>query len=210
MNPTIIQHKPAGRGTATHLRVQTATRTEEPFLINTLSSAFYHDPVVRWIFPDPRQYSTHFPELVRRFGGQAFERNTALRIEGRPAAALWLPPGTGPDEEGLVALLQRAVSPDRLPHVFAVFEQMNSFHPPRPHWYLPLVGVDPSQQGQGLGSALLQHALDRCDREGVIAYLESSHPRNIPLYERHGFLELGEIQAGDSPTIVPMLRPPNR
>ena len=29
-----------------------------------------------------------------------------------------------------------------------------------------------------------------------MAYLESSNPRNIPLYERHGFEALGEIQVG--------------
>ncbi len=64
-------------------------------------------------------------------------------------------------------------------------------------------------QGWGHGSARLRrHALEQCDRDGVIAYLESSNPRNIPLYERHGFASLGSIQAGSSPTIVPMLRRP--
>ena len=47
-----------------------------------------------------------------------------------------------------------------------------------------------------------------CDRDGVLAYLESSNLRNVPLYERHGFEVLGAIQAGGSPSIVPMLRPP--
>jgi hypothetical protein len=40
----------------------------------------------------------------------------------------------------------------------------------------------------------------------VPAYLESSNPANVPLYERHGFRALGTIQAGSSPTIFPMLR----
>jgi hypothetical protein len=30
----------------------------------------------------------------------------------------------------------------------------------------------------------------------------------VPLYERHGFEVLGSIQAGSSPTVVPMLRRP--
>jgi hypothetical protein len=45
---------------------------------------------------------------------------------------------------------------------------------------------------------------------GIAAYLESSNPRNISLYERHGFERLGTIQSGASPTMVPMLRPPRR
>ena len=71
---------------------------------------------------------------------------------------------------------------------------------------LPLIGVDPVQQGRGQGGALLRHALERCDREGMPAYLESSNPRNVPLYERHGFESIGRIQAGSSPTVIPMLR----
>ncbi len=56
--------------------------------------------------------------------------------------------------------------------VFAVFEQMGRHHPREPHWFLPLIGVDPMYQGQGRGSALLRHALLQCDRDRVPAYLE--------------------------------------
>ena len=92
--------------------------------------------------------------------------------------------------------------------VFAVFEQMGRYHASEPHWYLPLMGVDPSQQNKGFGSALLQHTLNQFDRENKLAYLESSNPRNISLYKRHGFELLGTIQKGTSPSIAPMLRRP--
>jgi ribosomal protein S18 acetylase RimI-like enzyme len=92
--------------------------------------------------------------------------------------------------------------------VFAVFEAMAKYHPTEPHWYLPLIGVDPSHQGKGHGAELMTHALQRCDREQVPAYLEASSPRNISLYRRHGFETLGTIQVGSSPPLVPMLRVP--
>ena len=95
-----------------------------------------------------------------------------------------------------------------LPNIFAVFEYMGRYHPSEPYWYLPLVGVDPLQQGKGLGSALLQHALIQCDCDSKLAYLESSNPRNIPLHERYGFELLSTIQTGTSHTIFPMLRRP--
>ncbi|HET6808200.1 MAG TPA: GNAT family N-acetyltransferase, partial [Nitrososphaera sp.] len=72
----------------------------------------------------------------------------------------------------------------------------------------PFVGVDPLQQGRGFGSALLEHTLIQCDNDSKLAYLESSNPKNIPLYQRHGFEALGTIQVGPSPTIFPMLRRP--
>ena len=36
------------------------------------------------------------------------------------------------------------------------FKKMDSYHPKEPHWYLPLLGVDPFYHSKGFGSALLQ------------------------------------------------------
>jgi ribosomal protein S18 acetylase RimI-like enzyme len=59
-----------------------------------------------------------------------------------------------------------------------------------------------------LGSALLEHALARCDGDHTLAYLESSNSPNNLLYERHGFEVIGTIQVGASPPIWPMVRRP--
>jgi ribosomal protein S18 acetylase RimI-like enzyme len=85
---------------------------------------------------------------------------------------------------------------------------MGEFHPTEPHWYLPLIGVDVTKQSRGYGSALLRYALERCDRDRLTAYLEATSPLNRPLYERHGFEELGMIQEGSSPPMWPMHRKP--
>jgi len=85
---------------------------------------------------------------------------------------------------------------------------MMAFHPKEPHWYLPIFGVDPARHGNGLGSALLRHATARTDAAGLPAYLESSNPRNVTFYERHGFVPVGTIQVGSSPPLVPMYRSP--
>jgi ribosomal protein S18 acetylase RimI-like enzyme len=61
-------------------------------------------------------------------------------------------------------------------------------------------------QGRRYGSALLQHILLQCNRDHAPAYLESTNPANIRLYERHGFEVLDTIQVGSSPPIFPMLR----
>jgi ribosomal protein S18 acetylase RimI-like enzyme len=82
---------------------------------------------------------------------------------------------------------------------------MGRYHPREPHWYLPLIGVDPACQGRGCGAALMRHALSRCDRDGAPAYLESTNPRNRPLYERHGFERSDRSDRHVAP-IVPMLR----
>ena len=108
----------------------------------------------------------------------------------------------------MMSMIREHVPAERLDDMMRVFEQMDEYHPKAPCWYLPMIGVDPACQGRGYGSALLRFALERIDRDGAAAYLESSNPRNVPLDERHGVEVIGNIQAGTSPSIVPMLRSP--
>lgn len=176
--------------------------------VATLTLAFSTDPMARWSLPDPQQYLTYFPQLVRAFGGNSFEQGTAHQMAGFAAVALWLTPGCEPDHEALMTIMTEAMPASHQPEAARIFEQMAQFHPSEPHWYLPLIGVDPIHQRKGYGSVLLQFALEECDRDGMPAYLEASNPANIPFYERHGFRMTGEIQEGSSPTLYPMLRKP--
>lgn len=189
-------------------KVKTATAAEEATVIDVVVLAFSADPAARWTWRDPQQYLMHFPRFVKAFGSKAFSHGSAYYVDGYAGAALWLPPEVQPDEEALITLVQGTASEQSQEHVFGVLEQMGRYHPSEPHWYLSLMGVDPFHQGQGLGSALMQHALIPCDRDRKLAYLESTNTKNIPLYERHGFDLLGTIQVGTSPPIFPMLRKP--
>jgi GNAT superfamily N-acetyltransferase len=175
--------------------------------IDTIVLAFAADPVARWTWPDSHQYLTTMPNLVRAFGGNAFAHGTAYCTNDCAGAALWLPPGVHPEDETLDVIMQTTVSTSNRDEVFSMFEQMARYHPGEPHWYLPLIGVDPAHQGKGHGDALMLYALQSCDRDHLPAYLESTNPRNISLYRRHGFEPLGTIQVGGSPPLVPMLRP---
>jgi ribosomal protein S18 acetylase RimI-like enzyme len=199
---------PGVEETASAAPIRSATPDDTDRVIATVMLAFAADPFVRHWFPDPHQYLSHFPEGITAFGGSAIHHGTAHYADGFAGAALWLPPGVGPDEEALGALLRHTVAVEKQADLLAVLEQMGAGHPAEPHWYLPLIGVEPAYQRRGLGSALLKHALDRVDRENTPAYLEATSPENIPLYERHGFQLLGTIQAGASPPLFPMLRQP--
>lgn len=178
----------------------------EAAAIDIIALAFAADPIARWVFPDPHVYLTTVPDFVGAFAGGAFAHGTAYCTEDSCGAALWLPPGVHSDEEALGALLEGAIPESRRGAVFEVFEQMGEYHPEEPHWYLPLIGVDPAHHGKGNGGALMAYALERCDRDGTPAYLESTNPRNISLYQRHGFEPICTIQRGSSPPMVPMLR----
>lgn len=87
--------------------------------------------------------------------------------------------------------------------------KMEKVHPSEPHWYLAVLGTDPQYQGKGVGSALMAPVLQKCDAEGVPAYLESSKESNVPFYQRHGFEVKGEVNVKNGPTLWPMWRDPH-
>ncbi|MEZ5889947.1 MAG: GNAT family N-acetyltransferase [Xanthobacteraceae bacterium] len=181
---------------------------DEDRAIATIVLAFAADPIARWTWPRSHDYLASMPEFVRAFAGRAFTSGNAWCTDECTGTALWLPPGLAPDEETLAELMQNTVAPAVLGEIAAGFEQMTKYHPHEPHWYLPLIGVDPAHQGKGHGDALMAHALARCDRERMPAYLESTNPRNMSLYLRHGFAPLGTIRIGSAPPLVPMVRQP--
>lgn len=188
--------------------VRVMTEAEEDSAVDIIALAFAADPMARWTWPQARQYLGAIVRMTRAFGGKSFSNGSAFCTDDYAATALWLPPGLQPDEEELSAVIESTATPAIAHEAAPIFEQMAAYRPTEPHWYLPLIGADPAHQGQGHGNALMAFALARCDGDRSPAYLESSNPRNIPFYKRHGFEPLGEIQVGSSPTLVPMLRPP--
>jgi ribosomal protein S18 acetylase RimI-like enzyme len=172
--------------------------------------AFVADPLARFLWRDPEQYLTNFPAFMKALGTSSIADGNVHYVEGYLGAALWLPPDVHLDMDPLGAILQRTAAPGAQEDMFATLEQMGRYHPSEPHWYLPTIGIDPTQQGKGYGSALLSHALIACDRDRKLAYLEASNTKNIPLYQRYGFELLGTIKVGTAPSVFPMLRKPRQ
>jgi ribosomal protein S18 acetylase RimI-like enzyme len=195
-------------GENTMIIIKNATALDKDCAIDAVVRAFSADPSARWVYRDERQYWANFPIFVKAFAGPAFDHGSADYVVGCSAAALWLPPGTHGDEKALSELLRCSVGESDQKDVFAMFEEMDNCHPAEPHWYLPMIGVAPAEQGRGYGSALLKHGLERCDADDRVAYLEATTPQSVQLYERHGFERLGTIQVGSSPPLFPMLRRP--
>jgi len=190
------------------ISIISASGSNQARAVSTIIMAFASDPIARWVFSDSHQYLTYMPQFVPVFGGRAFEHGTAYCTDDFTAASLWLPAGVHSDEEAMGEVAQRAVPEQDQEKVFGFLGQMGEYHPTEPHWYLPLIGVDPTHQGNGLGSALLRHALAVSDADKLPAYLEATSPNSRRLYERHGFEAIGEIQSADSPPLWPMLRKP--
>jgi len=95
----------------------------------TLILAFAADPVERWLYPEPQQYLSHFPEFLAAFGGKAFAERTAWRLGEFSAVALWLPPGAGADGDTITTSLAGTVAAVKHDALFDVLGQMETPNP---------------------------------------------------------------------------------
>ncbi len=179
--------------------MRAATAADRERMAATLTAAFLDDPVFAWLIPTgwasrERRLHTMFRGLVNSY---LPKDSCYLAAEG-DAVALWAPPGkwqtpmsdiftqVGPF---LGALRWRAI------HSLRTLVAVEAAHPKDPpHWYLGFIGTVPDRQGQGLGADLLREVLAEADRAGLPAYLESSNPRNLTLYRRHGFEVVEELK----------------
>jgi ribosomal protein S18 acetylase RimI-like enzyme len=190
------------------IELRAATPGEQPRAVASVVAAFLTDPIARFAWPSTHDYLRDMPHATNEFAGGSFEHGSAWVAADFSGAALWLPPSVHPNGEALEKLFRETAEPEHLDDLLGTFEQMERWHPEEPHWYLPMIGVEPNAQGRGVGGALMRYAAERFDGAGVLAYLESSNPRNIPLYLRHGFEVMGEIRIGAGPVVTPMLRRP--
>jgi GNAT superfamily N-acetyltransferase len=182
--------------------VRAADPEEAPALAKVLAAAFHDDPVFTWVLHgDPRRarmLERGFELFLRRVWMEQRATFTTANVAG---AAVWELPG----EWKLSVARQLRLLPAmvsvfgrRVPRVLKAIAALEAHHPREPHYYLPFVGVEPSWQGRGLGSALLAPVLERCDSESLPAFLEASTARNRALYERHGFAVTEEFRLGRS------------
>jgi GNAT superfamily N-acetyltransferase len=178
-----------------------------------LGAAFEDDPAAAWVVPDDARRKQLLTEAFALFLERIWlEQDECYTTEKGVGAAVWELPDQW--KLGLVdqlKLLPRLAMTYRrwTPRLGRTLTALESDHPAESHYYLPFVGVVPEWQGRGLGAALLKPVLDRCDSEGMPAYLEASSPRNRTLYERQGFAVTEEFRLGrGSPPLWRMWRDP--
>lgn len=169
--------------------IRVATLADLPELASTLAEAFDGDPVWTWMVPRQSSKELIFTSLLRH----AIPRGHVFTTAGNQAVTMWSPPGqwklpTAAVAKSVVPMVRAAGL--RLPRLLGRLTAIEKLHEkvPPAHWYLEFIGTSKIARGQGLGSELLKHA----PNQDMPIYLESSNPRNLSFYQRHGFTITGE------------------
>lgn len=190
-----------------------ATAADTDALAYAIARAFETDPFWRFMFPTGDFLRRAAKLTAFEFTHVHLRHDEVWTTTGDvQGAAMWAPPDkwrqtTLDTIRGLPATL-RIFGRQSLA-ISRAFNAVQAAHPPGPHYYLAILGTDPAYQGKGTGSALLHPVLERCDTEGLGAFLESSKEENIAFYNRHGFEVTRRLDLpGGAPPLWAMWREP--
>lgn len=197
--------------TSTDLGIHPVAPAELSAVAATVTAAFIDDPVTVWLLPDERRRVELAHPLFELYIDAYLPFGETYRTANGEGAAVWAPPGAEPfdgeQEEQFGAALAELVGPD-IERFGQLAELFARYHPNEPLYYCQFLATVPAFQGHGIGSAFLRDMLARADRERMPAYHEATTPRNRALYERHGYITLGELELPAGPTLWRMWRDP--
>ena len=186
---------------------------------SVIGRAFADDPAFRYALPDDARRAAQLTWLCERV--MRFVELSGGRVDvagdGPRAVALWAPVERAWREPlgrlfraGLIAtpFVLGLGAVRRLAALGRLTSELHATCAPVPHDYLLQLAVAPGEQGRGLGSALLREGLERSARAGRAVWLETTNPRNVPYYERHGFEVAGRRAAAAGVEVVGLVRRP--
>ncbi|MGV9172537.1 MAG: GNAT family N-acetyltransferase [Promethearchaeia archaeon] len=172
--------------------------------------AFLNYPISIYLFPDiqeRRDKLVYGFRFVLKYGVRhGIVHATSSNLEG---VAVWLPPKNtiiSPWDAircgGLYTAIKTGLR--ALRREKTIYDYIYSTHKrlaPFDHWYLKLIAINPTYQGNGYGSKLLNIMIQRSEKENLPIYLETNMQGNVSYYKKHGFkvLEYAIIPDTDIP-----------
>lgn len=170
-----------------------------------LADAFFDDPFARYMIPDESKRRRTIGRMMGRCLSYGMLYGHVETTENFEGIAVWIKPEYvnfnffRTLRSGMIAIpwiLGRAAA-RRFSRAMADGSRLHAKHAPGRHWYLFILAARPDAQRRGVGTALMRHGLARVDEQGLPCYLETSSPKNVAYYPRHGFKMVEETGLGD-------------
>lgn len=170
-------------------------RPQLPHALATLVEAFASDPMATYFFPLASKRSSGLAHILRVALRHGLCDGVVDSVHASGGVAIWLRSECATMNlprmirTGLLAAALKVgfAATRRIMRFLQRMEEQRNQSIAGRHWYLLNLAVRPELQGQGLGSVLLRSGLDRAQHQGVPCFLETTNPRNVPFYQKHGF-----------------------
>ncbi|MHB1209247.1 MAG: GNAT family N-acetyltransferase [Acidimicrobiales bacterium] len=193
--------------------VRVATPSDIDGIVETLTSAFFDDPLWGPVFPDATRRAAQAAAFWRLLTTSAGRYPWTFVTERGESVAIWIPSGgdelTSEEEDSFEDFLVEIADRQIADKILAITELFGEAHPSEPHYYLSLLATHEHYRGHGSGMALLRENLARIDVLGAPAYLESTNSANNERYRSVGFRPHGSFAVPSGHVVTTMWRPAN-
>ena len=188
-----------------------------------LVRAFDSDPVYRQIVPDSDERSRSLRSLFRAVIGYALQYGRVHTTPSMEGIVCWLTPGntevtfwrmlrTGLEFQRAMRQIRKDARHqllDTLAYMDEIHKRLMAGPLMGSHWYLWALGVEPANQGRGIGGKLIKPVLIQADRDRTPCYLETQTERNVAFFQKWGFeIRSDEVVPGQELRLWSMVREP--
>ncbi|GHB87487.1 GNAT family N-acetyltransferase [Persicitalea jodogahamensis] len=174
-----------------------ATDRDKELVVEILAQSFDENKSVNYLIPQDEKRMQRIRELIAYSYEMCRLWGKVALSEDRKACALVIFPDRKRTTVRSLLLMGRLIFKSiGLRNITKALDRegrVHTHHPNMPIYHLWFLGVLPEYQGRGYGSQLLDELLLDADEMKRPVYLETSTQRNIPWYEKHGFLIYGKI-----------------
>jgi len=169
-----------------------------------LARAFSNDPAMAYAAPNEASRVSRLAPFFKLSLLYGMVCGTTLTTPDLQGVAIWFSPH--PKKLALAESLKSGLLYQGIKSVFHLkpseirrfitmeiyTQEMRHRFAPEPHWYLQILGIEPTLHGRGLARALLQPMLDKAKSEGYACYLETMKETNVAIYQKLGFRLAGK------------------
>jgi ribosomal protein S18 acetylase RimI-like enzyme len=188
------------------MKITAATSSDIDEAVGCLATAFAQDPITGFLLQTGQGYrervSQFFSLLMRAriaLEMPVFVARGARGIDGATMGYSTVQSEWPADLTEEWARFESAIP--GLTGRMAIYDEVaTKFKPPAPHYYLGVIGTDPTLQGSGIGTQLLRSFCEASaiDTQSSGVYLETAQASNLRFYERAGFAVTGRGNLGDA------------
>jgi len=206
--------------TDTQVRIRKAGYDDIDTMKRVLARAYDKEPVLNWlVIQDAKRTQRRERFFEIQLGGfDSIQHDHVFTTEQLNGIAIWYPPEpqdcwNAPPLK-VLSLMPKLISVHglrKMPSIDSGIRMIVKHHLKNmkdPHYYLEVMGVEPTHQREGIGTHLLQHGLRMCNEKGVPAYLETATEENVRLYQKNGFKVIEDFVLPKGPKVWTMIYEP--
>lgn len=179
-----------------------ATHKDKKVVVHILTNSFKDNKSVNYIVKQDNKRVQRIQKLMEYAFEVCYSYGEVFLSNDKKGCALVLLPDNKKNNFRSIlldiGLIFSSTGISNIKKVMQRESKIKQLHPKELMYYLWFIGVNPNEQNKGIGSNLLTEVIYEALLKKRAVYLETSTLKNIPWYEKFGFIIYNKLDFGYS------------